>query len=115
MTGSEWTCARCGVTASFMPGAVDPGGLPANWEALNGISYCLGCLRKLAGEAKAAALSDDDSPADRVRADAEGRIEFELGRDADRCDTRIARASGTNVLLVRQIRERLGVYPTRPV
>jgi hypothetical protein len=30
-------------------------------------------------------------------------------------NTRIARASGTNVLMVRQVREHLGAYPTRPV
>jgi hypothetical protein len=98
-----------------MPGAAKLSGLPPNWDALNGITYCLSCLRKLAGEAKAEALPEEGSSADRVRANSEGRIEFELGRDPDRCDTRIARASRTSVILVRQVRERLGVYPTRPV
>jgi hypothetical protein len=115
LTGSEWTCARCGLTTSFINGLGDPMGLPPNWEALDGIYYCLGCRRKLAGETRAAALPEEDSPAKHVRADAEGRIEFELDRDPDRCDTRVARACGTNVVLVRQVRERLGVYPTRPV
>lgn len=115
MTGSEWTCARCGVTATIMPGVSELSDPPASWEELGGVAHCLGCRRKLAGEAKAAALSPDDSPADRVRADAEGRIEFELRRMPDRCDTRIARACGANVLMVRQVRERLGAYPTRPV
>jgi hypothetical protein len=103
------------MTASFMNGGGGATWMPPNWEAVNGIYYCLGCRRKLAGEARAAAFTDGLSPADSVRADAEGRIEFELGRDPDRCDTRIARACGTNVILVRQVRERLGVYPTRPV
>jgi hypothetical protein len=98
-----------------MDGVGDPYALPPNWEALNGIYYCLGCQRKLAGEARAAALSEEDSRAEHVRADAEGRIEFELSRDPDRCDTRVARACGTNVVMVRQVRERLSVYPTRPV
>jgi hypothetical protein len=98
-----------------MPGMAALTELPASWEQMNGVAYCLGCLRKLAGEARAAALTGAESPADRVRADAEGRIEFELKRDPDRCDTRVARATGTNVLLVRQVRERLGAYPTRPV
>ena len=78
------------------------------------MTYCLGCLRTLAGEARVSALAEE-SPADRMRADAEGRIEFELRRDPDRCDTRIARACGTNAFLVRQVRDRLGAYPTRPV
>jgi hypothetical protein len=102
------------MTVRFMPGAVDLEGLPADWEQLNGIAYCLSCRRKLAGEAKASSLLEAE-PAERLRADAEGRIEFELSRDPDRCDTRIARASGTNVFLVRQVRERLGAYPIRPV
>jgi hypothetical protein len=115
LTGSEWTCAGCGVTASFMPGATELDALPAAWSELDGIAYCLSCRRKLAGETKAAALSDARSPAERVRANGEGRIEFELARDPDRCDTRVARASGTNVLMVRRVRERLGVDPTQPV
>ena len=75
----------------------------------------LGCRGKLAGEAKAGALRDVGSLADHQRANAEGRIEFELSRTPDLCDTCIARASGTNVVLVRRVRERLGTYPTRPV
>ena len=69
----------------------------------------------MAGEARVAVASADDPPADRQRAKAEGRIEFELGRDPDRCDTRVARACGTNVITVRQVRDRLGAYGTRPV
>jgi hypothetical protein len=48
------------------------------------------------------------------RKDAEWRIELELTRDPDRCDTRIARVCSTNVIVVRQVRERLGAFPTRP-
>jgi predicted Fe-S protein YdhL (DUF1289 family) len=98
-----------------MPGVAELTDLPASWEQMDGVAYCLGCLRKLAGEARAAALTDGESSADRVRANAEGRIEFELKRNPDRCDTRVARATGTNVMLVRRVRERLGAYPIRPV
>jgi hypothetical protein len=98
-----------------MPGVAKLSGLPPSWEELGGVAYCLSCQRKLAGEARAAAVANGDSPAELLRADAEGRIEFELHRDPDRCDTRVARACGTNVVMVRKVRERLGVYPTRPV
>lgn len=67
------------------------------------------------GRGEGGSAGPDEPPADRVRADEEGRIEFELGRVPDRCDTRIARVCGTNVIMVRQVRERLGAYPTRPV
>jgi ribosomal protein L37AE/L43A len=115
VNGSDWTCARCGMTVRFMPGALNLSEMPSSWDEVNGIAYCLSCRRKMAGEAKAAALRVEEESADLVRADAEGRVEFELSRDPDRCDTRIARACATNVIVVRQVRERLGVYPTRPV
>jgi hypothetical protein len=67
------------------------------------------------GDAKAAALRVRETGLDLVRADAEGRVELELSRTPDSCDTRIARACGTNVIVVRQVRQRLGAYPTRPV
>jgi len=115
VTGSDWTCARCGMTTRLMPGMLQLSELPPSWGEVNGIKYCLGCRREMAGEAKAAALNGDGTPENRVRASAEGRVEFELSHDPDRCDTRVARACGTNVIVVRQVRERLGVYPTRPV
>jgi hypothetical protein len=98
-----------------MPEAIPLSELPASWAELNGIAYCLSCRRAMAGEAKVAAHRDEDGPADPLRADAEGRVEFELDRTPDHCDTRIARLCGTNVIVVRRVRERLGVYPTRPV
>jgi hypothetical protein len=98
-----------------MPGALNLSEMPASWDEVNGTAYCLGCRRKMAGEAKRAALPGEESGKDLIRADAEGRVEFELERTPDRCDTRIARACGTNVLVVRGVRERLAAYPTRPV
>jgi hypothetical protein len=103
------------MTARFMPGVLGLHEVPQNWDEVNGIAHCLGCRREMAGEARAALLSDEEPGADRLRASAEGRIEFELTRDRDRCDTRIARACGANVVVVRQVRERLGAYPTGPV
>jgi hypothetical protein len=44
----------------------------------------------------------------------ETRIEEEVKRDPNRADTRIARAAHASVDLVRAVRERLGLYPTRP-
>src|SRR3954453_9970625 len=115
VNGSELTCARWGMTVRFMPGALNFSEMPSSWDEVNGAAYCLSCRRKMAGEARAAMLRVEDEEADPIRADAEGRVEFELDRSPDRCDTRIARACGTNVIVVRQVRERLGAYPTRPV
>jgi hypothetical protein len=57
---------------------------------------------------------DRDSYED-ASADVVGRVEQELQRAANHCDTHVARDCGTNVVLVRQVRERLGAYPTQPV
>jgi hypothetical protein len=103
------------MTTRAMAGALGLSGLPPSWGEVNGIAYCLGCRREMAGQAKAESLNGEGTPSNRVRATAEGRVEFELSRDPDRCDTRIARTCSTNVIVVRQVRERLGVYPTRPV
>ncbi len=66
------------------------------------------------GLAAKAAADGDQATADPIVADAAGRVELELKRLPDRCDTRIARACGTDVWVVREVRERLGAYPTRP-
>jgi hypothetical protein len=65
-------------------------------------------------ETRVATLAGNDSLAWHQQAEAEGHVELELTRAPDRCDTRVARACGTSVLVVRRVRERLGVYPTRP-
>ena len=65
-----------------------------------------------AAQVKAEAVPDPDS---HHEGDAEGRVESELLRAANRGDTRVARACGTSVALVRRVRERLGAYPTVPV
>jgi hypothetical protein len=54
------------------------------------------------------------APTPDTQADAEKRVALALGRTPDRCDTRIARACETNIFVVREVRERLGAYPTRP-
>ena len=52
-------------------------------------------------------MSESDAPQ-------EARIEREVKRNPNRADTRIARAAHASHLLVRRVRERLGLYPTRP-
>ncbi len=42
------------------------------------------------------------------------RIENEVSRDPNRADTKIARAANASAAAVRQVRDRLGMYPTGP-
>jgi hypothetical protein len=84
MSGT-WTCGRCGVTASFETGALQPVH-PVGWAQTEGSWCCLGCRRTevvdgaTASEGTSAAVS-------RRRA----LTEFELLRDHAATDRIIAR------------------------
>ena len=101
------------MTARFMPGAARTG-LPAGWAEQDGAHYCIRCRRELAAEAAIARTPEAASLDDRRVAGVVGRIEFEIDRDPNRADTKIARACQSSVFSVRKVRERLGAYPTRP-
>jgi hypothetical protein len=96
-----------------MSGVTEPD-FPVGWTDEGGVVYCLGCRREVAGEVSAAGVPDDAGIDEERKANSVGRIEFEMTRDPDQGDTRIARSCRTSVTAVRQVRERLGVYPTRP-
>lgn len=107
---AEWSCARCEVTVSFLPDAVDPK-LPSSWSEEGGKLYCLSCRRDLAGEASVEAMADETPGAERVKVRADARLEFEIKRDAERQDSQIARSCKTSTARVRRARERLGLKP----
>jgi len=105
-----WTCARCEMTASWMPGVERPE-RPANWAEEDGLLYCLSCRRELAGDAGVAHMDDDASLEERRKLRHAARVEFEITRDPTRPDNRIAKACGTSTPAVRKARQRLGVPP----
>lgn len=105
-----WTCARCEMTLRWMPDAADAE-LPSTWIEVDGDLYCLACRRDRAGDQ---ALDDlpVNAPADvRQRARSQARIEFEIQRDPERPDNRIAKACHTSAMAVRKARARLGLQP----
>jgi hypothetical protein len=106
-----WTCERCGVTASFAKGTEVPD-IPKGWAKQNGHTYCLACRREMAGEAAVAAAGEGTAEDER-QASAAGRIEFEIQRDPEQDDSRIAKSCRTSVAAVRKARERLGMHPSR--
>jgi hypothetical protein len=106
-----WTCARCDVKTSWMNGTKRPA-LPANWVKQNGEVYCLGCQRELAGEAGLAALPEDAPIAERQKASSAARVDFEVARDPNRANGKIASACRTSIPSVRKSRERLGLFET---
>ena len=106
----SWTCDRCEVTVTFTAKAADPR-LPSTWTSDGDQLYCLGCRREMAGEAGVEGLEDNATNETRLKTRSQARIEFEIGRDPDRADNRIAKACGTSTVAVRKARARLGMDP----
>jgi hypothetical protein len=109
----NWTCGRCDVTASWAAGTDRPD-LPLNWIAAGDEVFCLGCRRELAAEEGIAGLDDDVSLDDRRKLRSHARIEFEISREPDRADNRIAKVCHTSIVSVRKARERMGMRKRPP-
>jgi hypothetical protein len=96
------------MTLSWTVDAENPG-LPSTWIEEDGGFYCLACRRDRAGDACVDDLPVDASLAERQRSRFQGRIDFEIQRDPDRADGRIAKACRTSTLAIRKARTRLGL------
>ena len=94
-----WTCADCGVVASFDR---PDGGEPDGWAKENGTWRCLGCRREKV-IADATTTPDDAGRA----ATRQAIAEFELLRDPEASDGQVARRAKTSPAIVRPIRAEL--------
>ena len=108
-----WTCNRCEMTVSWMDGVEKPR-LPTTWAQEDGELYCLACRRDMAGDAGVDGLAEDASSGEREKTRSRARIEFELQREPDRQDNRIASSCHTSIVAVRKARERLGMKRPPP-
>lgn len=104
---TSWTCTRCEVTASWMPGS-EVGGRPADWRQLGKELLCLGCRRAVAAEAADLDTTTGDA-AKRTKARTMAMIEFEIRRVPERANSDIARACHTSVPAVAKARARIGI------
>lgn len=109
---TDWTCGRCEVTASWMPGTERPE-VPLNWAVEGDEIFCLGCRREIAAEAGVEGM-EEASLEDRRKLRSHARIEFEISREPDTPDNRIAKACHTSVIAVRRARERMGLNARPP-
>jgi hypothetical protein len=109
---ADWTCARCEVTVSWMPEVERPE-LPGTWIREDGELYCLACRRERAGEVALAALEETVPAARRAQVESRGRIEFEMRRQPETQDSRIAKTCHTSIKAVQQARVRLGMQSRR--
>jgi hypothetical protein len=105
---TDWTCARCDMTASWSA-ASENTERPPNWVEEGGELYCLSCRREMAAEESIEALPEDANRESRRQARSNARIQFEIERDPSREDNRIAKACHTSIVAVRKARERLGL------
>jgi uncharacterized Zn finger protein (UPF0148 family) len=104
---TDWTCARCEMTASWTA-ASENTERPPNWVEADGELYCLSCRREMAAEESLEALPEDANRESRRQARSNARIEFEITRDPSREDNRIAKACHTSIVAVRKARARIG-------
>ena len=96
----------------WMPGAERPK-QPHNWIKDGGKLYCLACQRERAAEAVLEDLPADAPVKDKLKLSSSARIEFELRRDPELPDSKIAKACRTSMAAVRKSREQLGVPAPR--
>ena len=88
--------------------------LPVGWVEEDGEAYCLTCRRERAGEA--GLIGADEAPgAERQKLNTAARLEFELRRNPEAADGKIASACRTSVAGVRKARERLGLQRSTPL
>jgi hypothetical protein len=102
----DWTCERCEVTASWMAGTARPE-LPKGWVVEESEVYCLNCRRERASEN--VEIAEDVPAAERQKLRSQARIEFEIRREPELPDNRIAKACHTSPIAVRKARLRIGV------
>jgi hypothetical protein len=96
---STWTCAECGVRASFAPGPAPSE--PNNWIEEPDGWHCLRCQREAAMDAVTAKGSDRATQRRRAL------IEFELIRGPERPDHVIANRASCPTSRVRPVRAEL--------
>ena len=101
MASRTWTCARCGVVASFQPDSTQPT-RPEGWAKENGEWRCLGCRREEVVDAIPLGTGTEGRT-QRRRA----LTEFELLRDPAATDQLIAKRARSSTAMVRPIRTAL--------
>jgi hypothetical protein len=98
------------MTVSFAPEVKRPR-LPSTWVRANGLLYCLSCRRDMAGEAGLEGVAEDAPSGERQQLRSQARIQFEIKRDPERQDNRIAKSCHTSTVAVRKARARMGLEP----
>jgi hypothetical protein len=96
-----WTCAGCGVVASYGAGAATPV-RPEGWAKEGRDWRCLRCRREDAMD-RASTGTTSEERAHRRRA----LTEFELKRDPDASDQQIAKRARCSTAAVRPVRSAL--------
>ena len=109
-TAIDWTCERCEVTVSWTADVERPM-MPPSWIDVDGSIHCLNCRRELAADAGVDGMHEDTPAGERQKLRSHARIEFEVQRDPERPDNRIAKSCHTSIIDVRKARVRLGLPP----
>jgi hypothetical protein len=101
-----WTCDRCDMTISYLPGH-ERRTRPNGWAKQGGGTYCLACRRSIAAETAYEAAPADMPMEKRAKLRATAVIDFEIKRDPDRPNGEIAKIVRCSVPAVLKARKRL--------
>ena len=107
-----WTCERCTVTVQWMTGHDADTALPSHWSKDEDGVHCLSCRRELAAENALEGHPEGLPNAERAKLRARARVEFEINRDPERPNNKIASACGTSGASVQKARDRMAEAAT---
>jgi hypothetical protein len=105
-SGPTWTCDRCEMTISYLPGHARRA-RPNGWGKQDGNIYCLACRRSLAAEEAYQSAPADMPMEKRAKLRATAVIDFEIKRDPERPNGEIAKIVRCSVPAVLKARRRL--------
>jgi hypothetical protein len=99
---ARWTCAKCAVSVGRIDG--EPSRRPPSWTKSEDGLLCLSCSRTVAADTAAAGAPTGCSAEERSRLRRRALIEFEISRDPEAPDRRIAQACRTSTAAVAAVR-----------
>ena len=106
-TATRWLCDRCQMSVGLESG--ERIAIPTGWISCDDGRFCLVCRRERAGEAALENAPPESSNKARAELRRDAILGFEVTRDPQRSNAKIAQACRSSVSAVASVRTRLGL------